>query len=158
ASLMCLSCHDGSIGVNRVINESNITGPIKFVNDPAEVFIGPDIFGVNPDKRIGGVVGDPWGTGNLNDDHPISFSYSAAQGADLDLHPIGDAQLAGLVFYPRNGTADHVECGTCHDPHVAYDNSGALGALTNASANPNYAPFLRISNTGSTMCLTCHNK
>ncbi|MBW6510969.1 MAG: hypothetical protein K0A93_02465 [Desulfuromonadaceae bacterium] len=163
ASLMCLSCHDGSIGVNRVINESNITGPIELVGDPADVYVWPAGFMEPwvPGPRIGAApdsVDAFADTGKLYDDHPISFSYAAAQGADLGLHPIGDAKLAGLVFYPRNGSADHIECGTCHDPHVAYDNSGALGALTNASANPNYAPFLRISNTGSTMCLTCHNK
>lgn len=180
ASLMCLSCHDGSIGVNRVINESNTTvstaaggtlGDIEIGNSidpvPAQAIMQGDgfFFPTIPGLRIGAatdsvdVFND---TGKLYDDHPISFSYSAAQGDDLQLHPIGDAKLAGLVFYPRNGTADHLECGTCHDPHVAYDPDGdplsTLKTLANPAANPNYAPFLRISNTGSAMCLTCHNK
>lgn len=50
---------------------------------------------------------------------------------------------ADLPLYARPGPAGEVpfvECGSCHDPHV-----------------PNKL-FLRVSNDGSRLCLTCHDK
>ena len=41
-----------------------------------------------------------------------------------------------------------VECGSCHDPHVE------SGTGTPASGQT----FLRIANSGSAVCLACHNK
>jgi predicted CXXCH cytochrome family protein len=52
-----------------------------------------------------------------------------------------------LMLYTRDNTGNggaaaepFVECATCHDPH----SSNSL--------------FLRISNSGSGVCLACHNK
>ncbi len=149
-SLMCLSCHDGSIGMgDSLYNTSNTTGTPD--NNIVKMQAG---FG-NPGPRIGASIAnmpsglDPAaGTGDLSDDHPISFSYTAAYGDATnagDLHLVGDVEAAGLALF---GAGKNLECATCHDPHVDYLNP----------ANAAYDPFLAIPNTGSDMCLTCHIK
>ncbi len=85
----------------------------------------------------GGVM--PAGTSNigadLTDDHPVNFRYDAALfAADNSLHdPSG---LTGVRLF--NG---FIQCASCHDPHES----------TNST-------FLRVDNTGSALCLKCHNK
>ncbi|UCE30214.1 MAG: hypothetical protein JSW68_08915 [Burkholderiales bacterium] len=63
-----------------------------------------------------------------------------------------------MILYTRDfsgvgGAANtpSVECGSCHDPHVA---EGDVGPNSVAAG----ATFLRISNTGSAVCLACHIK
>ena len=46
------------------------------------------------------------------------------------------------------GPGPSVECGSCHDPHADATAAGSLAGAT----------FLRVSNTGSQVCLACHNK
>ncbi|MEZ5072905.1 MAG: cytochrome c3 family protein [Bacteroidales bacterium] len=89
--------------------------------------------------RIGGATG-----GNLSADHPISFEYTDALAAsDGGLHPpstafsgLGGSIASDLLFNNR------MECASCHDVHNRYG----------------VDHLLRISNTNSEFCLTCHNK
>ena len=82
---------------------------------------------------------------NLSNDHPISFTYDTALAtADGQLFDPATAQWNGAV----SGTiaskmlfGGKLECASCHNPH---DNQ--------------FTFFLRKSNTGSALCLTCHNK
>jgi len=94
---------------------------------------------------------------NLSDDHPISMSYEAVYGEKGAKNFIDGATAVskGIRFY--GGAARRLECGSCHDPHVAY---GYDAEKRNASipGDPAYRPFLRVSNTGSRLCLTCHVK
>lgn len=81
------------------------------------------------------------GTANVGtdftNDHPVSFTYNAALvTADGGLKASTDVNVAKLLF---NG---QVECASCHDVH----NSSGISKL------------LRVSNAGSALCLTCHNK
>jgi predicted CXXCH cytochrome family protein len=102
ASLLCLSCHDGSTaGEVRIRGRSNL---------------GPD----------------------LTNDHPISVRYDDFMGAGL--RSVSSALDAGLRLQ-RDAGGYWVECSTCHDPH-----------------NNTLGKFLRMSNNGSRMCLTCHDK
>jgi predicted CXXCH cytochrome family protein len=71
---------------------------------------------------------------DLRNDHPVGVSISADSLGIYNEQAITDA---GLKVYDGK-----VECGSCHDAH------GSDG----------YTMFLRISNSGSTMCTTCHNK
>lgn len=142
-SLLCLSCHDGSISIgDKIINTGGVTpnNNIKFVQPG---------FGGNPGPKIGGVYGDTSQTNNLSDDHPISFSYS-----DVLTDKPGTLQTVTYVEDTKNlvlfGSSETVECSTCHDPHVNY--------LSGFGGDSNYAPFLAIPNTGSAMCLSCHIK
>lgn len=150
-SLVCLSCHDGSVSVNHVLNPPNgRTTPITttFSGSTDEKIVGiPGVVGA----RTGGSTDVFDDTGDFRDDHPFSFSYTAVQtsteyttgGKKDELKSVVDAQTAGVRFY---GAANNVECSSCHDPHVNYKD------------NPEYTPFLIMSNEGSAMCLACHTK
>jgi predicted CXXCH cytochrome family protein len=74
---------------------------------------------------------------DLSNDHPVSFAYNAAL---VTLDPgLNSPAVANLPLY---GTGkDQLECSTCHNVH-----SNAAGS------------FLRLANTGSALCLKCHNK
>ena len=69
---------------------------------------------------------------------------------DTETTPNGTRQKTDMLLYTRSkdqgyvGQTDSepfVECASCHDPHT--------------SANPT---FLRVSNAGSAVCLSCHVK
>lgn len=73
---------------------------------------------------------------DLRNDHPVAVTYNPT----LDAAFVAKATVtATLPFY--GAAKDQLECGTCHNPH-----------------NNTNAPFLRIANTGSALCLTCHVK
>jgi predicted CXXCH cytochrome family protein len=112
-SLLCLSCHDGSVALDALGGAAGAGGSI-----PAASQVGTD----------------------LSYDHPISIDYNSGDtglNADSTVVPaLGGATIAvGMLF------GGDVECASCHDPHDA--------------TNP---PFLVMANTGSALCLTCHNK
>ena len=91
----------------------------------------PEAYGPNDNKTA--LVGI-----DLTNDHPVSINYAEAiTNGELWLNPPGDAGVAALL---RGG---EVQCSSCHEPH----NQGA----------DTYA-FLRVDNTNSAMCTTCHNK
>jgi cytochrome c553 len=159
-SLMCLSCHDGSVATNRVINPPNELGgaqPVNFVSGSDEPIQGwlPGSFSRTGGVTIEvmpGVYGSDDSTGNLTDDHPISFSYYDAQQDDAELHLSGDVLAMGPEAPRFFGTVAAqpggmmIECSTCHDPHVDYN------------ADPDYSPFLIMPNANSALCLACHIK
>ena len=147
-SLLCLSCHDGSISVNHLLNYGQTFPIATSANGQTDTEI---VGTAGASKRIGGAPGNEQGTGQLGDDHPISFSYR-----DVWNEYVGNSK-AGLVD-PDSGTFlgsdvrlfganERVECSSCHDPHVDYK-----------VASPDHAPFLVMSNTGSALCLVCHDK
>jgi predicted CXXCH cytochrome family protein len=73
---------------------------------------------------------------DMRDDHPISFLYSASvSGGDTGLK--SGASVSNLLFTGK------VQCSSCHDVH-----NGGSGTTN----------LLVMSNSGSALCLTCHNK
>ncbi len=143
-SLLCLSCHDGTISVNHLLNDPNsLNGtPIAtgWNGDPNTTIV--DLFG-GPSALIGT---------DLTDDHPISFSYDSVlteynggtrAGQLRDVATATSYAGEGVRFF---APGNRVECSSCHDPHVDYN------------ADPDYSPFLIMPNTGSNLCLACHNK
>ncbi len=139
-SLVCLSCHDGSLTVGDIINPSGAAP------DNTNAVLNKIVpgFGGNPGPRIGGSRSNTTDTIDLSDDHPISFSYTAVDSANPGtLNPVAGVEALGLTLY---GAGKNVECSTCHDPHVDY------------LANPALKPFLAMSNASSAMCLACHIK
>ena len=75
-SLLCMSCHDGSIGVYHVLNLPNgRDGAVINKNDGSE----PDLLIQKQSALIGASSSNPTAVGDLTDDHPISFSYSEVQ-------------------------------------------------------------------------------
>lgn len=158
-TMLCLSCHDGSISVNHLINPPNSVETVTTWSGDTGTEIIDDIITGQPAKRIGGSPTTPGGSGDLSDDHPISFSYSdvynsatyQAGGARAgELKTIGAAAGAGVKFF---GATNRVECSSCHDPHVNY-----IATLGSPPGDPAYAPFLITSNAGSALCLACHTK
>lgn len=85
-------------------------------------------------NNLGGAAGT-----DLSNDHPIGFTYNAALAtADGGLvAPASTSQVvAGIPLF-----SGALECASCHAVHDS----------TNT-------PFLRVANSGSTLCLKCHMK
>jgi predicted CXXCH cytochrome family protein len=149
-SNLCLSCHDGTVGVNTLykgqrtgagvtLRDSpamNCNGTLTAVNVPclmpADAQIGSDTFG-------------------LRDEHPLNFTYDAALAAkSISLVvPVTNTTLGGtrLGVPTSSGKflplfASKMQCATCHDVH----------------SNTVARPFLRASTTASEICLACHGK
>jgi hypothetical protein len=170
-SLACLSCHDGTQAMDVVLN---LPGSGGFNAAGAQV---------DP-VALGTMTGTPvpmLGT-DLTNDHPISMQYGGGgplatdpdgvfTGAlgDQDFvdpvkatvntnpiwwvdSPVGTAltrEKTDMILYARPdlGTVQpFVECGSCHDPH------------NDTTQGPTSVAFLRIPNTASQICTTCHTK
>lgn len=178
-SLLCLSCHDGRTAIN-VIHNGDIgsdaqpaDGGRKVLNFAGWGAYNPDnpnnqalamditVFGTPYRANLGKTGSDTdaerFAGTDLMDDHPISFSYAAAQGEKgaEALHPIESARSAGMRFFGAN--RDRMECSTCHDPHVD-SGLGYDGLPTGSGGNTALRPFLVRDNAGSALCLSCHNK
>ncbi len=144
-SMLCLSCHDGATGVSSVRNAPNsgwvnTTGALAGNMTPDNTFgscglchAQPSFYGIPPLRDHSNAY---LGT-DLTDDHPIGIGFpDPGQDAEFNL----PADLT-------NGWADvplfsgKLECATCHDVH-----------------DPQNIPFLNIDNSGSSLCIRCHNK
>ncbi len=91
----------------------------------------------------GAFIGAPGNLGtSLGDDHPIGFTYDAALAtADGGLtSPVSASLVKTGVAVPLYSAK--MECASCHDVHNA----------------PGVAKLLRIANTSSALCTTCHIK
>jgi len=99
------------------------------------VSAAPEYVGdINANANIGG--GTPGGTtSDLSNDHPVAFTYPTT---DTEIVPAA----GGLPLF--GGGGDQLECATCHDVHATESVSGTK--------------LLRVDNTGSDLCLTCHAK
>lgn len=153
-SLACLSCHDGTLGIN-----TQISGGTNVNSGGASVY-------VDPSAKIGP---------DLHTTHPISFTYDAALAtADGALenpttYKIGDPKtvltvstapvptswagtsLTGKTIDQAMLFGGKMQCSSCHDVH-RLDGSSATSTI-----------LLRISGSdsggrGSLICRTCHIK
>ena len=77
--------------------------------------------------------------GNMTNDHPIGFIYTSTS-ADTD---IVNAATITLPLFVNGAKTGSMECATCHDVHAK---QGVQ------------AKFLRIDNSGSNLCKSCHLK
>jgi hypothetical protein len=131
ASRLCLSCHDGTVAID------------SFGGAVGTIFMtGANAVGSGP--------------AGLSNDHPISITYNTALAtADGALHdPATRTVTIGSGTQTRTGTIsavmlynNQVQCASCHDVHNTFTVSGAAGN-----------PLLKLSKTGSAICLACHNK
>lgn len=132
-SLACLSCHDGSIALDQIINVptgSNATASGTTIETCAtQCHVGDNpVDGLNFEGTFLGT--------DLSNDHPISITYDPS--VDPKFQPATNGMVGSLPLY--GPSSNQVECATCHNPH---DNSER--------------PFLRMSNQNSALCLTCHD-
>lgn len=130
-SNLCMSCHDGSVAVNSLVNPPNDIGANPTMGSGTELNAS---FQIDPNRATNlGTV--------LSNDHPINFTYDAALAtADGELNtPFSTSWVDAANTVPL--FAGSVQCASCHDPHDA----------TNS-------PFLVKSNANSDLCTTCHVK
>ena len=129
-SLVCLSCHDGTIAVNSL---ANVPGP-----QGAGSYGSPGGSALDGSGKLTAASGSFIGT-DLQDDHPVGIIYDDTQDAEGGFEP----KTGNPLLYPDKLLYDgiYVECSSCHDPH---DN-------TNGS-------FLVETNANSALCGRCHNK
>jgi len=93
--------------------------------------------------------GTPFLGTDLRNDHPITIIYETARAAtptEFNTQAITGTKITvgtvgPLPLYGSSTATATVECASCHNPH-----SNAQGS------------FLRKSNAGSAICLTCHIK
>lgn len=169
-SAACLSCHDGTQAMDNMVNAPGSGG---FTPGGARM-VGAVWAGAGADGLMPAGVTNL--SGDLRNDHPIGVQYCgggptvaapATACRDPDFvapqngNPGGGAiafwvdtaggtastrEKTDMILYKRPFTVNgsegpSVECGSCHDPHN--------------NTNPT---FLRIANTGSNLCLSCHVK
>lgn len=138
-SLLCLGCHDGTIGY-AVVNGYTGSDKHDLVNAPGPGGI-PDMTSWPSCQRCHGeMYGDPpmvqIGT-DISNDHPIAITYpTAAQDDGFRTPPSTTEGWNDIPLFDGK-----VECSSCHQAH-----------------DPSNGFFLRIPNVGSTLCLTCHLK
>lgn len=129
-SKLCLSCHDGLLPLDRVIDKpfgmSSIGGNGENIKRCATDCHN----GGNPDGGLNWE--NVWFDTDLRKQHPISMTYDPS--FDPQFRPITFIEASGLRLV--NGK---VECATCHDPH-----------------SQSFAPFLRVSNSAGALCNICH--
>lgn len=98
ASILCLSCHDGTTALGSVLSRS---GEISF---------------------SGGISSMPPGSSNMStdlaDDHPVSFDYTTGLAA-------ADGQLKDptAIVPPVTLQNGRMQCTSCHDPHRNLSNN-----------------------------------
>lgn len=137
-SLACLSCHDGTIAFDAL---RNLPGPGGWNNAPSANGVTAWTFTNAPDKKMPPGRITNLGT-DLSNDHPISMAYTTAKSPSST--SLTNEFAIGFYDPPKNGLRlyeGRVECASCHDPH--------------RSDTPT---FLRVTNSGSTLCLSCHKK
>jgi len=182
-SLACLSCHDGAQAMDNIINAPgsggyDVTGggaaglgrgvaggytwtgdnqtAGKMINTGDRIsMLGSDLTNDHPvgvQYCGGGITGDAitgcrdgdfkGGTGNAG---LATASLGGTQVWWVDTAFSGTREKTDMILFTRTtfsaGSGPSVECASCHDPH--------------SDTNPT---FLRVSNTGSGVCLSCHVK
>jgi hypothetical protein len=167
ASLICLSCHDGSQAMDNMINAPGSSGWDSTGASAGYTWSG------NGNIATDGKMPDGFVTNlgkDLRNDHPIGIEYCGGGSTPTAFVDCDDAdfksptavnatqwyvetsgadngrQKEDIVLYPT-GTTVRVECGSCHDPHV--EPKGDSGTQT---------AFLRTSQVNSGLCLSCHVK
>jgi predicted CXXCH cytochrome family protein len=169
-SIACLSCHDGVTSMSAVINApgSGLAGDATWKagtwsGDHQTNGVMTGVAAIGTDLTNDHPIGIQYGGGNITVDAPAATTRDpdfrtpnymlTANGNSkvwwVDTAPgqAGTRQKTDMMLYTRTvataaGVAEpFVECASCHDPHT--------------SDNPT---FLRISNSGSAVCLACHIK
>jgi len=158
----CLSCHDGTVGLGSVTNLPNgyasITMTINTIGaGPTQIGNAGNMAGHHPlgIPYPGATKGSVTYNGATNQAVVGAFDYWGAQVSTACTTPTGACTLAtggstnglNVTLYGNGGAAATltnvgIECASCHDVHNEYGN----------------AAFMRVVNTGSGLCLSCHRK
>ncbi|MDI6872599.1 MAG: cytochrome c3 family protein [Bacillota bacterium] len=139
-SAVCLSCHDGTLAVDAVLQQ-----PLYTTSNPEQTRHGAMTTAGSDSWLNCGTYchrsGGSWHDGtrsymerDLSGDHPVSIAYPSS--AEFVPAP-PDGRFANGVRL----IAGRVECISCHNPH-----------------DPTNRPFLVMSDDNSALCYTCHAK
>ncbi|MFQ5852011.1 MAG: cytochrome c3 family protein [Candidatus Binatia bacterium] len=154
-SKACLSCHDGTLGVNQLRNlpgsgfgsppTPDTTLTAAGLSNPA-AFIDTDLTNDHPVSMKYDTALSP-GTGGAIGENTHASGFRAESGTSPKF--VVDGTGSTGVILPLYTADKLVQCASCHDPHQD-TTSTVLGEESVA--------FLRVANTGSQLCLTCHLK
>ena len=160
-SLACLSCHDGTVAVDAVLNQPRsreiVDTGVHYAMKPGRSAAGGNACGKCHSRNTGaygGMSGAHDATlkyleTDLTNDHPFSITFPTYETDPGFNQPSITSKDGGREF--PNGVktfaGDKVQCASCHNPHDP-DERNAEGR----------DPFLRASNKYSALCLTCHQK
>jgi predicted CXXCH cytochrome family protein len=178
-SIACLSCHDGVTSMSAVINAPGSgkagdatwqAGTWSGANQSGGLLTGgtDGIAKIGTDLRNDHPIGIQYGGGGIKDSTPTAATTdpdfkapkNAVMGSGSNTTRVwwvdtetgagnGTRQKTDMMLYTRVASAGYtgqteaepfVECASCHDPHTSN------------------STFLRISNAGSAVCLSCHVK
>jgi len=141
----CLSCHDGSVAIDVLTNiggSAKAAGWVVFTAKGTAKAQYSNSGGGQANLMSGGLAF--MGT-DLRNDHPVNITYQTAFAAGefvAHTNPTGSKiVVTDLPLYGSSTATATVECASCHNPH-----------------NNTNGSFLRKSNQGSALCLTCHIK
>jgi predicted CXXCH cytochrome family protein len=157
-SIACLSCHDGTMSTDVVINAPGsggvnpagvaLRGGNQFLSEPQN--LGTDLTNDHPiGVQYGGF--DP-GSGQIDPDfinstnglQVATINNVQRWWVDTEATPNASRDKTDMILYTRDNAGANqpfVECASCHDPH-----------------NNVTGTFLRISNANSAVCQACHVK
>ncbi len=144
----CMSCHDGTMAEDVLLNVNGLpfTPAVSFTRQTgAKATYGATGGGTN-NLMSGGL---PFLGTDLRNDHPVTIVYETARAAtpaDYVTQVVSGVKItvgttSPLPLYGASSATATVECASCHDSH-----------------NNSLGNFLRKSNTGSAICLSCHIK
>lgn len=142
-SRLCMSCHDGVVAADQHYGGTQTGTNARLGSDAWNgAAIGKATDGTNAD---------------FSNDHPIGFSYTAAQSADIGggLFAAANRKFKSNTNNSTLTVADvllngeFMTCATCHDVHNKDNANNTVGGM-------NY--FVYSDQKDSSLCLTCHNK
>lgn len=96
-SMLCMSCHDGTVAVESLYNNPN-------------GYAAPDVTGTSI-SGTGMMQGNALLGTDLTNDHPVNFLYSDSDTADVEIVAV-NVTITGLL-----DGAGNVQCSSCHDVH-----------------------------------------
>lgn len=100
-SMLCMSCHDGTVSVISMYNNPNAGTPALVVG------------GLGNIDASGFITGNANVGTNLSNDHPVNFAYTPVlAGTDGGL--VDPAGSPTITSWLSGGT---VQCSSCHDVH-----------------------------------------
>ena len=125
-SHLCLSCHDGTVGVNSVYKFATPTvGAIASHTDASSRLLSNANLGTD-----------------MSSSHPVNFLMDQTTWTIKNTHIVGvnatTHATTGTTALPLDSN-NKLQCATCHQVH-----------------DPTNTYFLRDSLTGSAICLDCH--
>ena len=184
-SLACLSCHDGTLALNTLINYPGSGSTPNITMDPSA-----RVSSTGHMTNIGSLTFPMLGI-DLTNDHPIGMEICDSTKADHDLQfaevcdnstvpttgntgllPLTRTGATGLPgdirdyirAYKSAGSAGgwYIECASCHNPHegtatrfLRYPSASALEKAAVSLGDPGTETD---RNKGSLLCLSCHQK